>query len=135
MLSGRILEDPDSVDIAALAHGAIRSLLLSLGLECFDEEADDREALPWLPFWSWLHDVFSLDLHDIAVDRVAFAASLRQADDGGTLPPARLWYEYLRFAEDLRTCLPNGRELVQVRRRMKQLNRDMFARYMERISN
>lgn len=127
------LEDPDSVDIEALANKAIRALLLTLGLECFDEEADDREALPWLPFWGWLHGVFPLDLNDIAADRAAFAASLQQADYEENLPPARLWYEYLRFAEYLRTCLRDDQELVRVRRRMRRLNGEMFARYMERI--
>ncbi|MCM2359998.1 MAG: hypothetical protein NDI77_17735 [Geobacteraceae bacterium] len=127
------LEDPDSVDIDTLANRDIRALLLTLGLECFDEEADDREALPWLPFWGWLYGAFPLDLNEVAADRAAFAASLQQADDGEKLPPARLWYEYLRFAEYLRTCLRDDRELVRVRRRMKRLNGEMFARYMERI--
>ena len=79
--------------------------------------------------------MFPLDLKDIAADRAAFAASLRQADDGGKLSPPRLWYEYLRFAEYLRTCPRDNRELVPVRRRMKRLNGDMFARYMGRIGN
>lgn len=127
------LENPDSVDIDALADRNIRGLLLTLGLECFDEEADDREALPWLPFWSWLHGDFLLDLKVIAADRTAFAAYLRQADDGGTLPQARLWYEYLRFAEYLRTSFRDDGERVRVRRRMRQLNGMMFTRYMERI--
>lgn len=127
------LEDPDSVDMEALANKAIRALLLTLGIECFDEEADDREALPWLPFWGWLQGDFPLDLNDIAADRAAFAAYLQQADDERKLLPARLWYEYLRFAEYLRTCLRDDRELVQVRRRMRRLNGDMFARYMEKI--
>jgi tetratricopeptide (TPR) repeat protein len=127
------LEDPDSVDIDVLADRDIRALLLTLGLECFDEEADDRKALPWLPFWSWLHGDFPLDSKVITADRTAFAAYLQQADDGGTLPQARLWYEYLRFAEYLRTSFRDDGERVRVRRRMRQLNGMMFTRYMERI--
>lgn len=127
------LEDPDSVDIDSLAYGAIRTLFLTLSVECFDEEADDRQALPWLPFWGWLHGAFPLDSNDIATDHAAFAASLQQSENEGTLPPARLWYEYLRFAEYLRACLRDDPELVRARRRMKQLNGEMFSRYMERI--
>lgn len=127
------LEDPDSVDIDTIANKAIRTLLLTLGIEGFDEEADDREALPWLPFWGWLHGAFPLELNAVAADRAAFAAFLQQADDEGKLPPARLWYEYLRFAEHLRTSLRYVQELVRVRRRMRRLNGEMFARYMERI--
>jgi tetratricopeptide (TPR) repeat protein len=127
------LEDPDSVDIDAFANRDIRALLLTLGLECFDEETDDREALPWLPFWGWLHGNFPLDLNAVTADRTAFAAYLRQAGDGGTLPRARLWYENLRFAEYLRTCFRDDGELVLVRKRMKQLNGEMFARYMKKI--
>ena len=128
------LEDPDSVDIDTLAHGGIRALLLSLHLECLDEEADDREAAPWLPYWGWLNGVFSLDLHDIAADRETFSAYLHQTDDEGKMPPGNLWYEYLRYAEYLRACSRDDRELVPVRRRMKRLNSDMFARYMGRIN-
>ena len=127
------LEDPDSVDIDTLANRAIRDLLLTLGLECFDEEPGDREALPWLPYWGWLHGDFPLDLNVVAADHAAFAANLQQADDEGKMPQARLWYEYLRFAEYLRTSLRDDRELVRVRRRMRQLNGTMFVRYMERI--
>lgn len=127
------LEDPDTVEIDTLANGDIRSLLLTVGIECLGEEADDRQALPWLPCWGWLHGAFHLDMNDIAADRTAFAACLQQADGGEASSPARLWYEYLRFAEYLRTCLRDDPELVRARRRMKQLNGEMFSRYMERI--
>lgn len=127
------LDDPDSVNIDNFSNRTIHTLLLTLSNECFEEETDDRETLPWLPFWGWLHGSFPLDLNGIALDRDGFEASLQQADDGGTQPLARLWYEYLRFAEFLRTCLRDDREMVRVRRRMKQLNGIMFDRYMERV--
>jgi hypothetical protein len=39
----------------------------------------------------------------------------------------------LRYAEYLRTLFRDDRELVRVRRRMRQVNKFMFERYMEKM--
>ncbi len=127
------LEDPGTVEIDSLANRTIRNLLHSPDHDNFDEEPDDRETDAWLPFVGWLNGTFSLDLNVITLDRGDFVNYLQLADDEAKLLPARLWYEYLRYAEYLRTCLRDDPELVRVRRRMKELNAYMFARYMKKI--
>jgi tetratricopeptide (TPR) repeat protein len=127
------LEDPDSVDMDTLVNKAIRHLFLTVALECFEEEADDREITPWLPLWGWLSGLFPLDVNSVALDREAFAAYLLDAELGGKLSVPHLWYEYLRYAEYLRSCLRDDKELVRVRKRMKQLHEGMFVCYMERV--
>nr|HPR91110.1 hypothetical protein [Synergistaceae bacterium] len=44
-----------------------------------------------------------------------------------------LWFEFLRYAERLRTVQRDDAELVRIRRRMRELNSFMFGRYMEKI--
>jgi hypothetical protein len=45
----------------------------------------------------------------------------------------RLWFEYLRYGEYLRTVFRNDSELVRVRRRMRDMNSFMFDWYMEKV--
>jgi len=44
-----------------------------------------------------------------------------------------VWYEYLRYAEYLRTSYRDDQELIRARRRLKELNDGMFRRYMKKI--
>ena len=66
-------------------------------------------------------------------DRTAFVDALEAAHSSRSLPAARLWFDDLRYAEYLRTAFRDDRELVRVRRRMRQVNGFMFERYMERM--
>lgn len=126
------LEEPHSVDLTSRKNRMIQNLLLSLEIEGGDEIADD-EMVCWLPVWGWLHGEFVMSMDEVAADHDAFAASLEKAEclRGMTLP--RLWFDYLRYAEYLRTMFRNDREMVRVRRRMREMSGFMFDRYLEKI--
>ncbi|AMV70933.1 hypothetical protein DBW_0536 [Desulfuromonas sp. DDH964] len=125
------LEGPHEVDLSMLQNPQMHDLLLSLESEDHDIGAADLPA--WLPVWGWLQGVFGLPLKEPAADRAAFVDALEAAHSFRSLPAARLWFEDLRYAEYLRTTFRDDRELVRVRRRMRQLNGFMFERYMERM--
>ena len=125
------LEGPGEVDLEGLQNPLIHDLLGSLESEDYDlAEAD----LPlWLPVWGWLQGAFALPLKEPAVDRALFVDALEAAHASRSLPAPRLWFDDLRYAEYLRTLFRDDRELVRVRRRMRQVNKFMFERYMEKM--
>jgi len=125
------LEDPLAVDLASLHSPLIHDLLGSLESEDHDFGAEELPA--WLPVWGWLQGAFRLPLSELMADCVPFVAALETAHSSRSLPAARLWFEDLRYAEYLRTAFRDDRELVRVRRRMRQLCGFMFERYMERM--
>ncbi|MBW6512005.1 MAG: hypothetical protein K0A93_07815 [Desulfuromonadaceae bacterium] len=125
------IEGPQEVDFESQLSPLIQDLLGSLENEEHDFSA---EALPaWLPVWGWLQGEFALPLQDIVTDRAAFVQALDDAHAAHSQPVARLWFDDLRYAEYLRTAFRNDRELVRVRRRMREQNDFMFEAYMERM--
>jgi tetratricopeptide (TPR) repeat protein len=127
------LEGPRSVDLPSLKNRMIHNLLFSLEIEGCDEMEED-EMVCWLPIWGWLQGEFGLSMEEVAADHGAFAASLENSLGFRDMTLPRRWFEYLRYAEYLRTAFRNDRELVRVRRRMRDMNGFMFDRYMEKIS-
>ena len=126
------LDDPPSVDLPSIKNGLIRNLITSLEIEVGEDMAED-EMICWLPVWGWLQGEFVLGMEEVAADRGAFAASLETGAGFRDMTVPRLWFEYLRYAEYLRTVFRNDRELVRVRRRMRDMNGFMFDRYMRKI--
>lgn len=126
------LERPRSVDLSSLKNRLIHDLLSSLEIEGGDE-MEDAEMVCWLPIWGWLQGEFVLNMDEIAADHGAFAASLDLNVDSRNMTLPRRWFEYLRYAEYLRTVFRNDRELVRVRRRMRDMSGFMFDRYMEKV--
>jgi len=126
------LEGPRSVDIPSLKNRLIHNLLSSLEIEGGDEMEED-EMVCWLPVWGWLLGEFVLNMDEVAADHGAFAASLEKSVGSRDMAQPRLWFEYLRYGEYLRTIFRSDRELVRVRRRMRELSGFMFDRYMARI--
>jgi tetratricopeptide (TPR) repeat protein len=121
------LEDPQAVDMASLQSPLIHDLIGSLESEDHDlGEAD-------LPVWGWLQGEFALPLNELMADCAPFVDDLEAAHNARSLPPARLWFDDLRYAEYLRTLFRADRELVRVRRRMRELSRFLFERYMEKM--
>jgi hypothetical protein len=123
------LRDPLDVDLPHLADRSIHELVTNVEAEV-DEPA---EILPWLPVWGWLSNIFPLDLNDLVTDRSGVLASLAEAEAAGSLTVPQVWYEYLRYAEYLRTSHRDDQELIRARRRLKELNDGMFRRYMKKI--
>lgn len=126
------LEGPRSVDLPSLKNRLIHDLLASLEIEGGDEMEED-EMICWLPAWGWLGGEFVLSMEEVAADHGAFAASLEKSAGFRDMTRPRLWFEFLRYAEYLRTVFRNDRELVRVRRRMRDMNGFMFDRYMEKV--
>jgi tetratricopeptide (TPR) repeat protein len=112
------LEDPSGVDVFHLQDHAVRELPVEIEEEGF---AGD-EAVCWLPAWGWLKGVFGLGTPSHLEEKMA-----------GEMTSPRLWFEHLRIAEHFRTEFRDDGELVRVRRKMKELNSILFARYMEKI--
>lgn len=125
------LEDPHGVDLASLQSPLLHGLRGSLESE--DHDLGEADLPAWLPVWGWLQGAFALPLSEPVADRAAFVAALEAAHSSRSRPAARLWFEDLRYAEYLRTVFRDDRELVRVRRRMRQLNGFMFERYMARM--
>jgi len=126
------LEGPRSVDLPSLKNRLIHALLTSLEIEGSDEVEED-EMICWLPVWGWLQGEFVLNMDEVAADHGAFVASLDNSASSRDMKTPRLWFEYLRYGEYLRTVFRNDRELVRVRRRMRDMNGFIFDRYMEKI--
>jgi tetratricopeptide (TPR) repeat protein len=126
------LEEPHGVDLTSSKNKLIHNLLFSLEIEGSDEIADD-DMVCWLPVWGWLNGEFVLMMDGVAGDHDAFAASLEKAESLRDMALPRLWFDYLRYAEYLRTTFRNDREMVRVRRRMRELSGFMFDRYMEKV--
>ena len=126
------LEGPRSVDLPSLKNRLIHNLLSSLEIEGSDEMEED-EIVCWLPVWGWLNGEFGLSLDEVATDRNAFAASLEKAESARDMTLPCVWFDYLRYAEYLRTMFRNDRELVRARRRMREMSGFMFDRYMEKV--
>lgn len=72
-------------------------------------------------------------MDEINRDRNAFRVFLEETKRSGNITLPRLWFEYLRYGEFLRTLNRDDRVLVQVRRRMRDLCGFMFDRYMAKI--
>jgi tetratricopeptide (TPR) repeat protein len=125
------LEGPHDVEIESIESRTIRGLLFSLESEYGDETGDD--TVSWLPVWGWLHGEFSLAMGEITRDRSTFRVFLEESERSGDIPLPRLWFEYLRYGEFLRTLNRDDRELVRIRRRMRDLCGIMFDRYMAKI--
>lgn len=125
------LEGPRQVEMETLQNPLIHDLLFSLEAEA--DELGEADLPAWLPVWGWLQGDFGLPMSDLAGDRAVFGASLEEAERSGSLEPPRLWFDYLRYAECLRTLVRDDRELVRVRRRMRELNGFMFERYLKKI--
>jgi len=126
------LEGPCSVDLPSLKNRLIHNLLSSLEIEGSDEMEED-EMVCWLPVWGWLQGEFILSMDEVVADHGAFAASLEKIVDSRDMTLPRVWFDYLRYTEYLRTIFRNDRELVRVRRRMREMSGFMFDRYMEKI--
>lgn len=124
------LEESQEVDPDLLQSPLIHELYLSL--ECEDHEFSEAELTAWLPVWGWIQGEWEIRPHDITTS-TTICARLEEAEQSGSLPPPRLWFEYLRYAEYLRTIARNDRELVRIRRLMRQRSGFMFDRYMEKI--
>lgn len=125
------LEGPHEVDLETVQNPLIHDLLASLESEEHDCGAEGLSD--WLPVWGWLRGAFALPLHELVVDRAVFVEGLETAHSSRSLPLARLWFDDLRYAEYLRTAFRDDRELVRVRRRMRQMSGFMFEQYMERL--
>lgn len=125
-----ILEEPHKVDPELLQSPLLHELFVSL--ECEDHELSEKELPAWLPVWAWIQGEWDLRLNDITC-LTDFCSVLEEAERSGCLPPPRLWFEYLRYAEYLRTIARNDRERVRIRRLMRQRSGFMFDRYMEKI--
>lgn len=128
-----LLDNPVDIAPSTLDSLIMRDLLVS-----FEEEGDftsDEDKLQWLPAWGWLEGVFRLSLTQFATDPSGHITSLEAHDQQQQLATGHLWFEYLRYAELLRTHHRNDTELIRVRKRMRQLNPEMFAWYMDKIGN
>lgn len=124
------LEGPHEIDADLLQSPLLHELFHSL--ECEDHEFSEEELPAWLPVWGWIQGEWELQPYDITTAATLFAR-LEEAEQSGSMSPPRLWFEYLRYAEYLRTVARNDRELVRVRRLMRQRSKFMFDRYMEKI--
>ncbi len=130
LYKGAFLEGPLTVDMPHLADPALCELI-SYG-ESEAEEPDD--LLPWLPVWGWLRNLFTLELDELRRDLSGFLDSLTRGETGKVLTAPQLWFQYLRYAEFLRGVPGYGQELVRARRRLKEINDELFGRYMRKIA-
>ncbi|MBN1140543.1 MAG: hypothetical protein JXB25_01915 [Deltaproteobacteria bacterium] len=108
----------------------LEELIASLEGECGDE-LDGAPLEAWLPAWGWLQGCFALPAPERPPEQAA--AFWDEKETSGSIPPPRLWFEYLRIAEHLRRDSPDHAALVAIRRKMKQLNDPMFRRYLAKI--
>jgi tetratricopeptide (TPR) repeat protein len=127
------LEGPREVDLESLCNPAIQDLFFSLESEC--DETDETDLAAWLPVWGWLQGEFGLRLSEIAEVPATFRDALEEAGSTGISTLQRQWFNYLRYAEYLRTATRDDRELLRVRRRMRELSGFMFSRYMAKVRN
>jgi len=96
------------VDLPSLKNQLIHDLLSSLEIEG-SEEMEEDEMVCWLPVWGWLQGEFGLSMEAVATNHVAFAASLEKSEASKEMTVPRLWFEYLRYAEYLRTVFRDDR--------------------------
>jgi|GEM_PF-1174745 len=120
------LQDPLEVDLSHLADQNMRELIAFAESEA--EEPD--ELLPWLPVWGWLRNLFTLGPNG---SRTELLESLQKAEEETRVSTPRLWFEYLRYAEFLRGVQRDDQELIRARRRLKELNGELFGRYIKKI--
>ncbi len=126
-----LLDNPVVIAPSTLDNLIIRNLLFCLEEE--DNLTSDEDKLQWLPAWGWMEGVFRLSLTELATDTSGHISHLEAHDHQQQLATGHLWFEYLRYAELLRIHHRNDTELIRVRKRMRQLNPEMFARYMDKI--
>ena len=129
LYKGAFLEGPQAVDLPHLADPALRELITYGESEA--EEPDD--LLPWLPVWGWLRNLFTLELDELYRDQSGFLDALTRGEAEAELTAPQLWFRYLRYAEFLRGVPGDGRELIRARRRLKEINGELFGRYMRKI--
>ncbi len=122
------LEGPDAVDVVHLRDEALRDLID--GVE--EGEAGEGVYLRHLPVWGWMKGIFVLDLQEIGEAPDAFAVAIQRKEEGGA-DPAPLWFDYLQYAEYLRRKKRHDPEMIRIRRKMKELNPDLFRVYLTRL--
>jgi len=54
-------------------------------------------------------------------------------EDDPAIDLSRLWFEYLRYAEYLRTRHRDDGEMIRARKRMKELAPELFEAYMAKL--
>jgi tetratricopeptide (TPR) repeat protein len=123
------LEDPSGVDVSRLRDQAVREMLIEMEEEGIDED----ETIFWAPAWGWLKGMFGLGTLERERIESLYVEFQTTGDASAVFALPRLWFEFLRHAERLRTEFRNDGELVRVRRKMKELNPILFAKYMEKI--
>jgi tetratricopeptide (TPR) repeat protein len=123
------LEDPLGVDFSGLRDHAIREL----PIEMEEEGIPVEETVFWLPVWGWLKGIFGLETTVWDRKQLFNSELLKVESTSGEKPLPRLWFEYLRSAERLRTEFRDDGELLRLRRKMKELSPLLFTRYMEKI--
>jgi tetratricopeptide (TPR) repeat protein len=123
------LEDPHGIDRDYLRDQDVREMIV----EIEDEGVAGEEAFCWVPVWGWLNGIFALET-SVGDGKRKFDSELLTMDASpGEKSVPRLWFELLRRAEHLRTRFRDDDELIRVRRKMKELNPDLFTRYMDNI--
>ncbi len=120
------LEDPEGVNLDALADRAIISLIEDLEMEGHEKEG----ILSVLPIFGWLRGLFVLPRIEAGMDP---ASDLARMEGDPEIDSSRLWFEYLRCAEYLRTRRRDDREMIRTRRKMKQLAPEWFEEYMRKL--
>ncbi len=120
------LEDPEGVDLDSISDRELIDLIDDLEMDGHEKE----EILSALPVWGWLRGLFSLLRHGTGDDP---AATLVRMEDDPEAAPLQLWYEYLRYAEYLRTRRRDDREMIRVRKKMKALAPELFEEYMKKL--
>ncbi len=123
-----LLLAPLEVDFDHLLDPTVREM----PIEMEEEGLSGEDAIRWIPVWGWLLGVFTLGAN--AVDGIpAVGGSGWGIQESSENSSPSLWFEFLRYAERLRTVQRDDAELVRIRRRMRELNSFMFGRYMEKI--
>lgn len=120
------ITDSATVDAGHFKHRTINALFLDLSFNVDGIDKDDEIA--WLPVWGWLHGIFQLPLQTPPIYE-----ELEISYKNSSIPLPLLWYKLLTVAEQRRTLERNDRQMAAVRRLMKNLNRDMFEFYMQKI--
>lgn len=120
------LEDPGGVDLDSLSDRELIDLIDDLEMEGHERE----EILSALPVWGWLRGLFTLLRYGTGDDP---AVTLARMEDDPETGPIQLWYEYLRYAEYLRTRHRDDREMIRVRRKMKELAPELFGEYLQKL--
>jgi len=120
------LEDPEGVDLESISDREVIDLIDDLEMEGHEKE----EILSALPILGWFRGLFPLLPYGTGDDP---AAALARLEEDPETAPMQLWYESLRYAEYLRTRHRADREMIRVRRRMKELSPELFQAYLKKL--